>query len=83
MELDMMKSMYESCISQALWYQITYIHRSRLQDEDVDLVLVWKRLDIGESEDCNCFVGLAMYILTVIANLGGCKHAFSHFGKEG
>ena len=80
MELDMMKSMYESHISQAPWYQITYIHGSQLQDEDVDLVLVWKRLDTGESEGHNCFVELAMHILTVIANSGGCKCTFSHFG---
>jgi hypothetical protein len=80
MELDMMKSMYESRVSQAPWYQITYIHASRLQDEDVDLVLVWKRLDTGESEGRNCFVELAMRILTVIANSGGCERAFSHFG---
>jgi hypothetical protein len=80
MELNMMKSMYESCVSQAPWYQITYIHRSQLQDEDVDLVLVWKRLDTGESEGHNCFVELVMHILTIIVNLGGCKHTFSHFG---
>ena len=53
---------------------------SQLQDEDVDLVLVWKRLDTGESEGHNCFVELAMRILTIIVSLGGCECTFSHFG---
>jgi hypothetical protein len=43
-------------------------------------VFVWQRLDNGTSEGPNRLVKLAIRILSIIANSGGCERSFSDFG---
>jgi hypothetical protein len=44
-----------------------------------DLIAIWKHLDNGVSNGSNSLVKIAIYILSIITNSGGCEHTFSHF----
>lgn len=50
------------------------------QGADIDIVFIWRRLDSNTLSGRNCLVRLAIRILSVIANSGGCERAFSDFG---
>ena len=58
-----------------LWWLLTI-----LWDADIDLVFIWQRLNNGTTKGSNCLIKLAIHILSVIANSGGCKWSFSDFG---
>lgn len=79
MVLDKFKAHYEARVSLAPLDGISIAHHF-FQDEDIDLVLIWSRLDSQVLDGRNGVVKLAIRLLSVIANSGGCERVFSEFG---